>query len=410
MAGVGRNADVGVGVDGIEDSEGAAVQLLADLLEFGGTVAGFGWVVDGIEDPEVVALQMLADLLRFGGELVSPVQEWHWLRDELTPLESRAIEVLMRLAQVGRELAGRVVRQPWLADGIDSDDLSFINVLTTMTSDPCEPRFGRMLERRYSRVSTVSLPLAGDVEIRVHSDMPWPSREPAPLSLGDDMIRPLKEAMHLNESYLGVPFPSPMLDILLVHLSGQCSEPDGPRGKGGPGRFRMTVYPTPEVNASLLAHELAHSYFHGGLPGWMGAGPAEYFERRIEVEMGIVTSREAYDRLVRTAEQCRGESDYRDCGYYVLGELLLSNVAQEIGFETVRATLAETARLAADRSVGPFGRAVSEHDIYQVFLENTPEDRRDAMTQIWKRLLGELPVSPRPQPPRAPLLLPSDVR
>ena len=293
--------------DGITDDERAVVALLDLEWRVPGAAAALRalpWVKDGVgptEDEGVLVLRKLAlesDLISdallpksWVGDNVSPSElPKSWVRDGIIPTEARVIELLIRLDEA---ISLTIAEMPFMdsIEGLDlvalcslwelekRTDTAYLKELFThdrlqggitdeLTSTVAnlvalwdvrpdmvqsvldsEPE---LVERR-----TVTLPYSGEVELGVIK-----------AEGGTDLTMDLLEhALRIQEEFMGVPFPKDYATLLIADLSN----------RGGRGGYdaRMIVDRAYEEDLAIIAHELAHTYWHHG-PNWIVEGGAEF--------------------------------------------------------------------------------------------------------------------------------------
>ena len=174
-----------------------------------------------------------------------------------------------------------------------------------------------------------------------------------------------------------------------------------------------------------LYHELAHYYFHGrNSPEWFREGAAEFLESYSLHVSDNASLRTAYSAAQRNvARYCSPSGvtnvvqwlepppdptgvgvmgpDLRGLGHchYPLGESFILGMYEALGHEVVSPALREL------YSVGESsGALVTEDEIYQAFLSNTPTEQQDEFRDLYSRLHGGPPPgwTPTGPPPSTP--------
>ena len=206
--------------DGIEydesggSGEGAALQHLLEMTqlspELTRAVLGLDWVTDGFPagfSDETAALRDLVSLAELDVDVaaqaaVSPVIAYsigRGLGPQTAPLvtltgwspelarqilayvseepvrdrDSYMIRALGVLAS-DREKFERIIGQPWFADGLDAAERAFITALRS--AEVHDLLFNDMMDSYFTRGTTITLPLAGEVSLWAFHHDPFPSR------------------------------------------------------------------------------------------------------------------------------------------------------------------------------------------------------------------------------------------
>ena len=138
--------------------------------------------------------------------------------------------------------------------------------------------FTDLLETHFTQARTVSLPLAGDVNIWVFQGTPFLPDEYLPTAVAD--------AARMVEGLFGEPFPS--TDIILLMPRSDLYNIGG--GASHYGRYMLVSRDREsdlhhmEPPLGTIAHETGHYYFSGRMPRWLVEGGAStitaYFNDR----------------------------------------------------------------------------------------------------------------------------------
>ncbi len=211
--------------------------------------------------------------------------------------------------------------------------------------------------------------------------------------------------MGLIEDFMQVPWPNPDV-ILLVEPELELAQEDPPVGLYA---FTHMVIDTRETSPqfkNVLYHELGHYYFSGGnAPVWLhesGADFIEFYVREQAHDLDLVQ----YKGLVQsgTEKDCSPHDitniqDLLDATegletkevkllpswrcHYEIGEILLLHLYESFGLESVSGALRDLHLLAKSER-----RPVSEAEIYQAFLANTPSGQEAEFNELYQRLHG----------------------
>ncbi len=143
--------------------------------DLGRELAQSPWIADGLgqwEDDAIYGLGHLADY-----DLVLARQVLAYTMEE--PVRSRntlLLSTLGRMISDHRDTFELLIGQPWFTDGLDAEERAFITAVSHTTG--IDELYRDMLSERYSRSATISLPLAGPIDLWVFSnDDPPPSED-----------------------------------------------------------------------------------------------------------------------------------------------------------------------------------------------------------------------------------------
>ena len=292
------------------------------------------------------------------------------------PLRDRDLHAITTLSRIERtdDLA-LLTSQPWFTDGLSDEEIAFLAV--TNRDQHSNAMYRDFLRTRYTRSATISLPLAGDVDVWVFWHNPFPS--------SDDTIELIEDAVRALEALVGAPFPTTDLILLQGH-------PDSISHSGyhagnyiamdrivGEGNHRGIVY-----------HEIAH-YYYMGIHSWFNEGFADL---AVTYTMDRVGMRDLVERLNYLEEydlpECV-ELGFRNIqelldkgGHACLGELFLVSLFNLLGEEAMSAALRELylSREAIESGGQP------EEELYRIFLKHTPPGLKDEFRDLYRRLHG----------------------
>ena len=340
-------------------------------------VSRLPWVLDGIDEDESWAVSSLPDLFNESPESGNALISKPWFRDGITREESEAVELLGALAYKTGS-ASEFVSMPFL-DSIETTDvlalsslyqLALLNwttlatpsefdefmsraeiadgitdgeaVFVALASDTYEFNPGltdRLLniDEVMSEARTISLPLAGDVELLIVRTQPGSARS----------LDMLEQSVRFAERYMGEPFPTNYVALLY-------SDAVKPGFAGHNSGTNIVVHPdfdsdagSPESEEAefVIMHEVAHYYWSGSSQHWIDEGAAEfltitYVEGTLGLDIGeflpsgFIHDYDCTDVSLKALEkQTSSEAD--DCAYD-LGLLLFLDLHQELGAEDFR--------------------------------------------------------------------------
>ena len=383
------------------------------------TSASYRWVADGISRHERNAL---AALSRMAHELAESVSTLPWVIDEITkeehqilhdlwaisPAESayRVLEiarppedlasdpeqwdlpylaVLARLAaHLPQTTFNKLLLMPWVADGLDDEERAFSTVLSIYLQSP--RMYEALVQSNDTQSATISLPLAGEVDLWAFEHSPFPKDE--------DLVRIMADVIRSSEALMGVPFPATTVILLIV--------PDTEfRGGAHIGAYMwQTRNGRRQIDTSAIYHETSHYYFNFG-PVWLSEGGANFLTSYTRDVMGFEALNDRQDRLEQNLGRCArlGASNIRELNSllhehslstawrryhgcaYPLGEHFLLSLFRTLGEEAMSSALGELHTLSG-------GYWLSEGTIYQTFLKHTPAGLEDEFRDMYRRLHG----------------------
>ena len=265
-----------------------------------------------------------------------------------------------------------------------------------------------LLQNHFIQTRKGSLPLAGEVNIYVIQNAPFPPDE--------DVPRLVEETALIIEDFVGVPFPTTDITLYVVDYENTPTDDAGIHWGNGMWVSRHEDLPhelwglrTPglpheysgTVQLQTLYHETAHYYFNFG-PHWFHEGMAEFM---LDYVQGRGLPAKSLGSMAR--DGCRHYDepieniwhynyildhvyDYdgnfynlpweiEQCGYSI-GEAFLLAVFGTIGEEAMSAAVGELYRDS--------WQPTTEEVIYRAFLKHAPEDRKDVFRYVYRRLHG----------------------
>ncbi len=224
----------------LTNSERRAFEAIVSLWELdsslGVTVAQYPWVEDGVDGAESWSLSHLAAI--GGSDLEAARRAAAWVAGGAGRNEEDSLSVLAALADLDHQFTGQALRhltsrerdlgqyllqslgrmadaypedfkqliaQSWFADGLEDSEAALVTILgNTVSRD--STFYDDLLEAHFSQARTVSLPLAGDVNIWIFQTTPFPPN--------DDLLTIIEDTARMSEELLGAPFPT--TDIILL--------------------------------------------------------------------------------------------------------------------------------------------------------------------------------------------------
>ncbi len=419
--------------DYITDNERLVIAELASLADtdtaLGQRIADFPWFSAAPSTQNEG--EVIGALAYFANEypaLAQRVADFPWFADDITEAEERGLYSLRGLADTDLALAQRVAALPWFVDGITEVEQG---VLAALTADLEMARtwldgvhdeeamalmavlgyarttnlggglvYDDLLDAHFFQKATVSLPLAGEVNLWAFQSEPFPADE--------DLTAIIQDAVRATEGFMGVRFPA--TDVILIashHTGGSLLE----------GFFTVRREPKTIWIRDTIYHEIGHYYYTFG-PRWLVEGGAEFMSFYTYDQAGLESLEDLKPDIWNWVEQTclkegisnihqLNEREFRDPGpplqcNYSLGSYFLLELYEAVGEDALSATLRELYLEFRDQGHTALepdeeGRLVFvneeefhrvEEVFYQTLLEKTPPDRVEAFLEVYRRLHG----------------------
>lgn len=383
--------------DGIIKEERRALSALRSIIhadvDLANMVTNLPWFTDGVTEEELLIIEALRRIANINTELASQLAAS--VNNQSRDLDSYTLEALSYIAARGEDALDRLTSQPWYADGLSDAESALVVVLGGAIGQSSK-MYDDLLRSHFIQTKTVSLPLAGNVNIHVIQNAPFHSYE--------DLARPIGEIAVIIEQFVGAPFPTNDIILHVVVDSGYGVRGAHLRNYMQLVEARNTVW--------FLAHETAHYYFYSNFgPVWIVEGMANFMDAYVNDQIGVPRDsirRAAAATTVRST--CRYDDEpienirhynyvlervYEGNWYalnredvfwlcvYAMGENLITAVYDAIGEDATSAAVGELYLQASDS-----GRPATEEDIYRAFLKNTPYDKKEAFLDVYRRLHG----------------------
>ena len=389
------------------------------------------WVTDGITEREEIALDHIRAVAQVDPSMSQRVAGSLWLSDGVTHNELGIMDVLRVLADTHPEIAvilttvpdetgsliadvlsslrsilssdpGRseqFLSQSWFQDGLTEEEAALIVALRpTLTDDvDSEEVFADLLQRGHVRSETISLPLAGEVDLFAVGRSEFEL---------EGLLERMAFAVESIEGFMGTPWPAPDV-IAFLELESDLGSHDG-------GWYAGAYVVLKDPSKYTTYHELAHHYFTSWIgPEWLTEGGAEFlnFYTLNLTEGGTIDADYIGDQgLIAAACAPDGSANVHGwnetgagsnlCPYW-LGRQFLRGMYRALGHEVVSSALRELYETSLTKGRGG---AEEEDEIYQAFLTNTPSSQRDEF-RFWYHCLHGRPIpgyTHAPKPAHAP--------
>ena len=408
-------------VDGIGVHERAAIGALRSLAArdaaLARVVAGYPWVNDGIFPHEVDAIEELRSLAATDAALANAVAGFRWVADDMTLGESwtlgalylvadtdlsRAWLLLETAGQASGDWQGRVARslarlalsapdgfdeltrELGVADGLTDEETALLIVLLETRSRD-RRLYDDLVHSHHVQTGTVSLPLAGEVDIWLFGN--------APFLLDEDLLAIVADTVRIFERFLSVPFP--VNDIVLLVVTESATSYEMQVENWGTLLVDKRSWNTQAPNIAPLT---ARYYLRWGLgPPWLRRGGPSFMESYWRDRLGIESLEdrkhavwdavEAYchdkgiPNILKLSVRVR-DNDSFICSYSLV-EYFLLDLFETLGEEATGAAIRELYLLYSSE-----GRPVTEEEIYQAFLDHTPAGLEEEFRDVYRRLHG----------------------
>ena len=373
-------------VDGITNEEANAIWeleiLASEDARLAVSVVGLPWIVDGINRHEYRALAGLDDIASQDLELARTAATLPWFDGgQNRSLNIYVLGSLGHIASRDSVAFGEMTRQPWFADGLDEEEAALVVIFASESPE----LYPHLLRTHYSQTRTVSLNLAGKVNIWIFQNTPFAAEE--------DLLTVIENTARIGEGLLRVPFPETDVILLIADRSDT-------RNVIRAGHFgtHMRIVRTDKVYH--LSHETVHYWFFAP-PQWLTEGAAEFIARYVDNRTGLKILDDSRAENARSFANC--VDSYRienirhltvvlvnnweitrplRCPYY-MGEYFLHSASRIAGEEATMSALGEL-------HLSELGK---EHDavedrIYEIFLKHVPKNRQEGFRTFYQEVHG----------------------
>ena len=278
----------------------------------------------------------------------------------------------------------KLLGRTWVKDGLTRKEAAFISVLHRARA--FDEVSGDSLDQ-HVRLATISLPMAGDVDVIVVGELE---------SDLDATLELVKVGVKALEGTMGTSWPNPV--VIVLDLSG-------PR-ISGIGSYAGTYIET-SGSRFVTWHESAHYYFNLNTPSWFREGAADYLTFYVMEQMGLANIFSEYNRRLASIKgDCaphgvvdvhswidattNGPSSVPRICQYHLGFVFLAGLHLSVGDEVVLDALRELYEESPST-----GRSVTEDEIYWTFWRKIPESQLGEYLDHYSRIHGgPIPSTP----------------
>ena len=365
--------------DGTTRWESGQVNLVRNFHDVDAALAhrlvGENWFADGISPIE---RNLMGYLERLARQNVDWANSFLDLPEWQEPLEGLLVNALLRvplLMEAG--LWEEIRRQPWYKDGLSDEEYILLSAAYEVRGNEqfaLETIHGVPTGAHILVEDDFTLPLGGKVKLFAVSRN---------ASLLYEVFELNRTAVIEIEKFVGVPFPKTYAGVFL-----EPTEPSNYRDV-----FVNVVHET-QYNTY---HEVGHTYFQQKpLPKWLSEGAADFLAYYIIHESNIgghyslrncpTIGVNKIQDLLEYRENVGSGGD-RDCEY-TMGLKFLEGMYVHLGGDVISVWLREiywAGENTADPETGSF-EWLTEPEIYQIFLSNTPPDKRDEFRDLYRQL------------------------
>ena len=347
--------------------------------ELGRVLAQAPWIADGLghwEDDAVYGLGHLADY-----DLTLARQMLAYTMEE--PVQSRntlLLSTLGRMLSQHRDTFELLIAQPWFTDGLDAGERAFITAVSHTTG--VDELYRGLLAERFSQSATISLPLAGAVNLWVFSNDALPNEE---------ILEVVERGTRGAERLMAAPFP--LTDLIV--LSVDVDEHDIGYGGVNWGDSLVLLRGDELLSDSdkILYHEIAHFWLNGDIgPFWLYEGGANMVAEYVGAGSQALAGNEGVLSYCRDngVPNLHSLSDpdhpnpvaQSTCGYG-LGHHFLATLFNAIGEAAFSSAMRDLYNLYLE-----FQPYATDEQIYLIFRKHTPAGREAALLDVFRRLHG----------------------
>ncbi len=384
--------------DGLTNEEVQVIDVIVSFPEAGTVMAMSPWLDDEITGDESRAFRYLLDLAGRASSEILEIAIEHF-GPSMDDLDFQVLDSLMsmstRMPEALHELAG----QHWFFDGLDRHEAALTATLYDLNR-VSPGAFSSFLRSPHFQSSTISLPLAGKINIWAIQNATFPP--------GDNLLEATEAAARDIENFIGAPFPtSEIIAVVIVPAPGFS----GPIGAGRhlDGINQHSRDDNGQVSLYTINHEMAHYYFNATIGDtWLIEGGAELMVACLDHIHGRQnwehSKREALFNYPYCIEQgfpsiqhlnfyqSHDPSFPLGCSY-ALGKHFLMSLFDVLGQEGLASAVRQLHQANTDDT------KPSDEDIYEAFFTNTPPDSVEAFKELFDRLYGpplEIPDSDSP--------------
>ncbi len=349
--------------------------------ELGRAVAQAPWIADGLDPLEDDAVYGLGHLADHDPALARRMLAYT-LEEPVRSRNTWLLHTLGRMNTEHEESFELLIGQPWFTDGLDAGERAFISAVSHTTG--IDALYRRLLAERFTRSATISLPLAGEVDLWVFSnDAPSPD---------EDVLAVVERGARGAERLMGAPFPWTDLIVLSLNVDAYDIWYGGVNWGDS-----LVLLRGADLNlsggSSTLYHEIAHFWLNGDIgPFWLYEGGANMVAEYVSAGDQAVAGNEGVLSFCRDngVPNLHTLSDpnhpnpvaQSTCGYG-MGHHLLATLFNTIG----EAAFSSAMREIYERYL-EYQPYLTDEQVYRIFLGHTPPGREAAFLDVFRQLHG----------------------
>ena len=363
--------------------------IASEDIELARMVASLPWVAGDVTDPEA---QGVCDLWSIASEDIGLARRVASVTDGWRGnLRSYLFRGLSGLAKQGADVLGQLTVQPWFADGLSREEAAFVTAIGNVAHHS-STLYHDLLQAHFTQTRTVSLRLAGDVNIWVFQNTPFPPDE--------DLLTIIHDMARMSEGLLGVPFPTTDIILLVVDSDKRY----GIRGVHHRSGMRLSRF---QGKVDYLPHETAHYYFSGRYaPRWLSEGGANFMATLFNHRTSVDELADARASAFRAAQRCVDHDQMENIRHltvvlaneweilrpriclYDMGEHFLHSASMIMGEEALMSALREVLLPHLGRPRHSEGEDAMEERIYETLLNHVSVDRQEDFRDLYRELHG----------------------
>ncbi len=318
--------------------------------------------------------------------------------DSSAPSQHRDIDryfaaSLRSLSRASQSGFANLWSQPWFPDHINDREKAWIYSLQYFSD---YTSYERTIDEYYMANRTIDMNDGRQINVWIIREIPFGER--------DDLLDRIEQFVRVSEDFFGLLFPTN--DIVFTITNEYNYIGFGTFGAHFGGYFMLHE----SYLESSLEHEIAHYFFNQtNTSRWLVEGGADFLAAYVNHRTGRQSIGESKaEALNHVQEYCMdtlgilnlhqlniatsdGSSPDNSICHYTFGNLFLLEVLNAIG---------DTAMgLALNQIFSPnYGYGVKDDELYRLFLQFAPEDSKDALRDLYRRMHGAPFTSSTPEP------------
>ena len=374
--------------DGLTSDENSALSYLEvlhrDYPAIAQFVLNYPWVADSITEDERRVLAHIWNMAGVDSEITASIVRMQFLGNSITNLTVNTVSSMRSLVRYHGDRYDDLAAQPWFQDDLTDEEQALVIVLPTVSRS--KELFLGLVQDGQVHAGIFTSPLRGEVKLFAISR--------SEVDPEGELLERLGIGAEKIEGFINVPWPTRESIVLLEpELSSIWRS-------SLYGAHNGTHIAVRHTGSFLLYHELTH-YFFKGSPSWFSEGSAHFLADYVLHLTEASSLRSGYiytqDDIVRACaplgaaniqewiELESGESQNPAGGcQYILGRLFFLGMYNRLGNQVVSSSL----RGLYETQVSKGSYALTEDEIYQQFLANTPLEEQDDFRRLYHCLHG----------------------